>query len=325
MLKLNAVKYNFEDFTLGPLNLELKKDSIIAVMGESGCGKSTLLELIYGLRDLNEGQIFWNDKKVLGPAYNLVPGAKNMNYLAQHDQLMPYSSVASNIQKFISRQEPKKSNQVTSGLLDLIDMKDYRGREVKTLSGGQKQRVALAQILASRPQLLLLDEPFNFIDTFQRVKLRRHILDYLKREKIPCIYATHDSADVLGFADKILVLKNGIKMAFEKTEQLFKTPETFYTASLFGEVNLCEAQLFDPEKKGGLMLYPEDIQRSKKKGVQAEVKKCYFQGSQYLIEAKILKTRQIINFISEKKLKFKAKIELELRDKNLIDYRLVKN
>ena len=73
------------------------------------------------------------------------------------------------------------------------------------------------------------------------------------------------------------------------------------------------------------MLYPEDIQRSKKKGVQAEVKKCYFQGSQYLIEAKILKTRQIINFISEKKLKFKAKIELELRDKNLIDYRLVKN
>jgi len=97
MLQVKNVTFSYSDsITLNNIDFSVKKGKNLAVIGESGCGKSTLLKLIYGLYDLNEGQLFWNDIEILGPKYNLIPGMDFMKYLAQDFDLMPFITVAEN-------------------------------------------------------------------------------------------------------------------------------------------------------------------------------------------------------------------------------------
>ena len=102
MLKVNdiAFAYSKDKPLLKDINFSLNKGEHLCVMGESGCGKSTLLKVVYGLLDLHEGSIFWNDDQVLGPAHHLIPGMKNFKYVAQDFDLMPYTTVSDNISKF---------------------------------------------------------------------------------------------------------------------------------------------------------------------------------------------------------------------------------
>jgi ABC-type spermidine/putrescine transport systems, ATPase components len=207
------------------MSLSLKKGQFLCVMGESGCGKSTLLKAIYGLVDLQKGAIFWDNVKVLGPEFNLVPGFADFKYVAQDFDLMPYISVSENIKKFLSRFYPEESERRTQELLEVIDLQAFANTKVKHLSGGQKQRVAIARALAKEPQLILLDEPFGQIDNFKKNTLRRKVFSYLKRKNIACIIATHDKDDALSFADKLIVIKNHKIIANGTPETIYKAPE----------------------------------------------------------------------------------------------------
>ena len=104
MLQVKNISFSYSDKTIiQEVSFIIEKGKNLAVIGESGCGKSTLLKLIYGLYDLNEGQIFWNQKEVLGPKFHLIPGVENMKYLAQDFDLMPFITVAENVGKFLSK------------------------------------------------------------------------------------------------------------------------------------------------------------------------------------------------------------------------------
>ena len=101
MLQVSDLSFSYSDsFAINKLNFSIKKGTILAVIGESGCGKSTLLKLIYGLYDLNHGAIMWNEKQVLGPKFQIIPGTDWMKYLAQDFDLMPFTTVAENIGSF---------------------------------------------------------------------------------------------------------------------------------------------------------------------------------------------------------------------------------
>ncbi len=103
MLQVQNISFGYnEKPVLKNINFTIEKGQNIAVIGESGCGKSTLLKLIYGLYDLDEGAISWEDKKVTGPKFNLVPGMPFIKYLSQDFDLMPYTTVAENVGKFLS-------------------------------------------------------------------------------------------------------------------------------------------------------------------------------------------------------------------------------
>src|SRR5688572_22648782 len=103
MLQVKTISFGYtEKQIIHNIALTIPKGKNVAVLGESGCGKSTLLKLIYGLYDLDEGHIFWNETEVLGPKFNLVPGMPFMKYLAQDFDLMPYVTVAENVGKFLS-------------------------------------------------------------------------------------------------------------------------------------------------------------------------------------------------------------------------------
>ena len=279
---------------LSNISFNLKEGQHLCVMGESGSGKSTLLKAIYGLLDLKKGSIYWKNQEVLGPAFHLVPGMSFFKYVAQDFDLMPYTSVAENIGKFLSRFYPEEKEQRTKELLEVIEMSSFANEKVKTLSGGQQQRVAIARALAKEPELILLDEPFGQIDNFKKNSLRRKLFSYLKEKNISCIVATHDGDDALSFADQMMVIKNKKVIAFDSPKNLYKSPPEHYVAALFDDVN----ELYiDGEKK---LIYPHQIQASKDSLHKVIVKKSFFKGSFWLIEATF--NSQVIFFQNTKHL-----------------------
>ncbi|TQD40675.1 ABC transporter ATP-binding protein [Haloflavibacter putidus] len=304
MLKVKNLNFAYaEKNILQNISFAVKKGEHLSIIGESGCGKSTLLKAIYGLLDLDQGEILFNDKKVLGPAYNLVPGEPEMKYLAQEEQLMPFTSVAENITEHLSRQFPKENEERLAILLEVVDMKAYANTKVKLLSGGQKQRVALAQVLAKKPELLLLDEAFNFIDNFRKNKLRRRLFSYLQKENISCIFATHDSTDLFGFADKTIVLREGKILTKNAPKNLLKNPPDFYTASLLSEVNRISSVNLKSSQNGYYLIYPQELHLRKDGFLSVKVEKSYYNGFSYFVEAILKNIQEKLYFYSENTLK----------------------
>ncbi|EHO13621.1 ABC transporter ATP-binding protein [Myroides odoratimimus] len=289
MLLLKNISFSYleEKTVINNLSLVVEKGQHVALLGESGCGKSTLLKLIYGLQDLDQGEIHWNNKQVLGPAYHLVPGIDEMRYLAQDFDLMPFTSVKENIGKYLSNFYMEEKEHRIKELLTLVDLDDYADVKVKHLSGGQQQRVAIARVLALEPEILLLDEPFSHIDYSRRSLLRRNLFAYLKEKGITCIVATHDSIDALSFADETIVLKDGELVDMGETKDVYEFPLNKYVASLFGEVNELYISDFTTsfEEDELLLIYPHQLMLSKQKGqIEVEVLESYFKGDGYMIK-----------------------------------------
>ena len=281
MLKIQSITFSYlKEQTISESSFSLQKGNTLAIIGESGCGKSTLLKLIYGLHDLNQGQIFWNDVEVLGPKFHLIPGMDFMKYLAQDFDLMPYITVAENVGKYLSNIDSEKKWNRVKELLAIVEMEDFFDVKAKNLSGGQMQRVAIARVLAHEPEVLLLDEPFSHIDNFRKNSLRRKLFAYLKEKQITCLVATHDSTDVLSFADEVLVMKQGEIIEKETPENIYKNPKSKYIASLFGDVSelVIEGKI--------QLVFPHQLKVVTKSEIEVEVLNSYFRGNQYLVEAK---------------------------------------
>jgi len=321
MLKLKNVSFAYaEETVLKNIGFTLEKGENLSVIGESGCGKSTLLKLIYGLLH-TDGKIFWGEKELLGPNFNLVPGEAFIKYLAQDFDLMLPLSVADNVGKHLSNQYPKQKKNRIKELLEVVEMTELADKKAKLLSGGQQQRVALARALAKQPELLLLDEPFSHIDHFRKNNLRRRLFAYLKENNIACIVATHDSTDALSFADKTIVLKNTKIYAENSPSELYRNPPNKYVASLFGDVNelmLKELRAEESSRKK-VILYPEEIKLTQKSGIKATVKKSWFKGENWLIEAELDGKTIYFNHLQE--LKEEKKVNLKVSEK-LIESRL---
>ena len=283
MLKVSQVYFSYQqdNLILKDISFQLKEGEHLCIMGESGSGKSTLLKAIYGLLDLNNGDIYWKDEQVLGPAHHLVPGMEFFKYVPQNFDLMPYTTVSENIQKFLSRFFPEESQKRTVELLEVIEMSEFADVKVKNLSGGQQQRVAIARALAKEPQLILLDEPFSQIDNFKKNSLRRKLFAYLKQKNISCIVATHDGNDALSFADSMMVIKDNQILAYGTPQHLYNRKNDVYIASLFDDVSSVSIN-------GNVHLfYPKDIKITDKSEYKVTVKQSYFKGVFWLIEAEL--------------------------------------
>jgi ABC-type Fe3+/spermidine/putrescine transport system ATPase subunit len=289
MLQVQNISFGYaERRVIHNINFTIEKAQNIAVIGESGCGKSTLLKLIYGLYDLDEGNIIWNETEVLGPKYNLVPGMSFAKYLSQDFDLMPYTTVAENVGKFLSNVFPEQKKERVQELLEIVEMTEYADVKTKYLSGGQQQRVALARVLALEPEILLLDEPFSHIDNFRKNALRRNLFAYLKSKGVTVIVATHDSTDALSFADETIVLQDGKIVDKAGSLSLYSNPINKYVASLFGEVNELKLSHLVAVEEGDdeiILLYPHQLKVVDNGLMEVIVKQSYFKGSHYLIKA----------------------------------------
>ncbi|MEM9679737.1 MAG: ABC transporter ATP-binding protein [Bacteroidota bacterium] len=277
MLKVNNISFAYDkEIILNDLTFSVDKGEHLSVIGESGSGKSTLLKLIYGEYDLDQGHLFWNAIEILGPSYNLVVGYDFTKHVSQEFDLMPFTSVAENIGKFLSNFYPEEKQQRIQELIKVVELEAFADTKVKLLSGGQKQRVALARALAKSPELLLLDEPFSHIDNFKKQSLRRKLFRYLKDNQVTCIVATHDKDDVLGFSDQMIVLHDANIIAKDTPEALYQSPKLPLIASFFGEFSIIEPY--------GI-LYANQISIVEQSDLNAVVLSSYFKGDHVLIEA----------------------------------------
>jgi ABC-type Fe3+/spermidine/putrescine transport system ATPase subunit len=316
MLAIKNISFTYiEKPVIENVSFDIAKGQNIAIIGESGCGKSTLLKLLYGLYDLAEGEIFYNEKRILGPKYNLIPGEDYIKYLAQDFDLMPYITVEENVGKFLSNIYKDKKKARINELLEMVEMTEFAKVKAKYLSGGQQQRVALARVLALEPEILLLDEPFSQIDSFRKNSLRRNLFKYFKEKQITCIIATHDSTDALSFSDETIVLQNGQLIAKGSSRELYENPPSFYVASLFGEVNELKQSLFiDMEDTDDiLLLYPHQLKVVEDGKMKAIVKQCYFKGSHYLVKAGF--ERKAIFFEHDSELGLNQEVTLSIAQK----------
>ena len=278
MLRVENLSFSYDKLpVLASIDLRIQRGEHVAIIGESGCGKSTLLKLMYGLMDLEQGEIFWEDEPILGPAFNLVPGMPFMKYLSQDFDLMPFISVEENIGKYLSNFYPEEKKKRTAELIKVVELESVAKTKVKLLSGGQMQRVALARSLAKQPEILLLDEPFSHIDNFKKQSLRRNIFSYLKEKNIACIVATHDKNDVLGFADQMMLLDKKVIVVKDTPETLYKDPKTPLMASFFEEFNVINDEI----------IYAHELTVVQSSPLKAKVITSYFNGRNYLIKTKL--------------------------------------
>ncbi|MCO6051874.1 ATP-binding cassette domain-containing protein [Mesorhizobium sp. RP14(2022)] len=198
-IRLAGVSKSFgETEVLRRFDLHIPAGQFVAVVGRSGGGKSTLLRLVSGLDQPSGGRVMIGERAVtsLDPAVRL---------LFQEARLVPWQRVVENVG--IARGE----NWRERALQALRDVGlDGRGDEwPSVLSGGQRQRVALARALVSRPNILLLDEPFGALDALTRIEMHR-LLDGIWRERgFTTVLITHDVAEAVALADRVIVLREG--------------------------------------------------------------------------------------------------------------------
>ena len=283
----------------------------MAIIGESGSGKTTLLKLISGEYDLFSGKIFWNGKQILGPSFNLIPGYDFMKTVSQEFDLMPFVSVEESVGRYLSNFFPEQKIKRTEEVLEVVGLNDYSRTPLTQLSGGQKQRVALARALAKAPEVLLLDEPFSHIDSFKKQQLRRALFKYLRDQGISVIVATHDKQDVLGFAEKMLVLDEGKAIAMDSPEELFRNPPNTAIASFFAEYNLLPSHLLgNQDNSEDLIVYAHQIRISQNPQLIAKIIQSRFNGFNFFNEA-IFDGRELF-FYSDEKLDSGLEIGLEI-------------
>lgn len=205
----------------------------IAIAGETGSGKSTLLQTIAGLVQPSAGRITFEDQQVIGPHDKLVPGHPGIAYLSQHYDLPHFLRVEQ-----VLRYANTLQGDEADTLYEVCRISHLAQRKTHQLSGGERQRIALARLLSTWPDLLLLDEPYSNLDKGHKTLLQEVIHDITERLAITCILISHDPHDTLSWADRILVLKGGRLVQQGTPEQVYRQPTDAYTAGLFGDFNL---------------------------------------------------------------------------------------
>lgn len=186
-------------YVLQGLDLHAAAGQFLAIVGRSGCGKSTLLRLLAGLDQPDAGQICFAAR----PAAQARQAARLM---FQEPRLLPWASVIANVEVGLGGGGGRER---ALAALASVGLADRAGEWPSILSGGQKQRVALARALVSQPRLLALDEPLGALDALTRIEMQQLLEAVWQRERFTAVLVTHDVAEAVMLADRILVLEGG--------------------------------------------------------------------------------------------------------------------
>jgi ABC-type sugar transport system ATPase subunit len=284
-----------ENLVLKDISFTQQELQNLVIAGETGSGKSTLLQIIAGLIQADTGMVLFDNKRVRGPAEELVPGHPGIAYLSQQFELPQFLRVEQ-VLRYANKLGPAEAQ----ALFGVCHIDHLLNRKTNQLSGGERQRIALARLLLSRPRLLLLDEPFSNLDMAHKQILKAVVRDIGERLEISCILVSHDPLDTLSWADEILVLQAGQILQKGNPEQIYRQPVNEYVAGLFGSYNLVSratAQALAPlpgtlQRGKKIMIRPENLQLTTagQQGLMGKVNQVTFFGSYYEIEVALADT-----------------------------------
>lgn len=200
LLKIKNLKKNYhtpkeEIEAIEDFSFDLCENEFVAIVGPSGCGKSTILSILSGIENMSSGDI------------------KNLNnssigYMLQSDNLFEWRTILENclLGLEINDKLNEENKKYVLSLLETYGLKDFINSYPSNLSGGMRQRASLIRTLATRPDILLMDEPFSALDYQTRLAVSDDVFNIIKKEKKSVIMVTHDIAEAISMADKVIVL-----------------------------------------------------------------------------------------------------------------------
>ena len=241
-LTLRGLSKRFDgQLAVDDMNLQAKPGELIVLLGPSGCGKTTTLRMIAGFLTVSAGDILLDGESILDlPAYR-----RDMGIVFQSYALFPHMSVARNVRFGLEmrRMPDAAAAGRVAEMLRLVKLEDFADRLPRSLSGGQQQRVALARALAIHPRLLLLDEPLSNLDAALRQDMAREIRILQRDGGITTLVVTHDQAEAMAMADRLVVMRDGRVEQIGRQEDLYTRPATPFVAGFIGHSNILRGRL----------------------------------------------------------------------------------
>ena len=219
----------------------------VALVGPSGSGKTTLLRTLAGFLSPTEGRIRIGDETVAGPEGVVPPERRGLGMVFQQHAVWPHWNVGRNVDYPLRRMRMPRAErrQRVEETLELVGLSGYASRDPATLSGGQRQRVALARALAGRPSVLLLDEALSALDEPLRDALRLELHSLTRDLGLTVIHVTHDRAEALALADRVVVLDRGRIQQVGTPDELVHDPASAFIARFLSDATLVDGVIDD--------------------------------------------------------------------------------
>ena len=240
-LELKGLTKEFGTFkAVDQVDLTIEHGEFVCLLGPSGCGKTTTLRLVAGFLEPDGGEIRVGDKTVSSKSKSLPPEKRNMTMVFQSYAVWPHMTVSENIAYGLRMKRTPRAETTdrVNALLEAAQLQVQSKRYPSELSGGQQQRVALARALAPKPDILLLDEPLSNLDANLREDMRFEIRRLHDRYQYTSIYVTHDQAEAMAMADRIVIMNAGRIEQIGTPEEVYERPASEFVARFIGSANV---------------------------------------------------------------------------------------
>lgn len=258
-VKLRSVTKKYGSFTaVENLTLDIPAGYYCCLLGPSGCGKTTALRMIAGHEEVTSGDILIGDRRV-----NDIPAAKrNTSMMFQSYALFPHKSIWENVEFGLKmRQLPDQERRTRVGeMLEMVGLSHVAERKPNMLSGGQQQRIALARALATRPQVLMLDEPLSALDENLRVRMRTELRRIQKQFGMTFIQVTHHVEEAFSLSDMVVVMTHGHIDQVATPSELFNTPASQFVAKFMGDNNIFTGKVVNSVADASLDLIQLEVE-----------------------------------------------------------------
>lgn len=239
---LKNIRKSFRDSDIiRDVSLTINDGECTVLVGPSGCGKSTILRLICGLEDVDSGEVYIGDRLV----NDVPPASRGIAMVFQSYALYPHMTVYENMAFALQVRKLKKheiENRVVTAA-KILKIDHLLHRKPKELSGGQRQRVAIGRAIVRKPYAFLFDEPLSNLDCALRCQMRYELAKLKAQLKTTMVYVTHDQAEAMTLADKIVVMHDGIVEQVGTPLELYYSPVNIFVAKFIGasEMNILDA------------------------------------------------------------------------------------
>ncbi|WP_440055305.1 ABC transporter ATP-binding protein [Pseudoalteromonas sp. T1lg65] len=332
-LEIDNLCYSYDGHqVVNQLNLQVKQNEIVCLLGASGCGKTTTLKAIAGLIQPEQGKVIILGKTMSHGRSFIAPQHRNIGMMFQDYALFPHLNVADNIAFGLKEKSKRVRAERVTEMLELIKLTPFAERFPHELSGGQQQRVAIARALAYRPNLLLLDEPFSNIDAQVRFQLINEIRAIIKSQQVSAIFVSHSKDEAFAFADRLAIMDKGQIAQVGDPQLLFQRPNCKMVAEFLGQGIYLDAErkndsivitrfgeiasltsLADTKASGQVYLRPQHLELDNNASAVVDVLHERFMGTEYIYRISADGQELEIPHPADKPLDLNAPISLKIK------------
>lgn len=316
ILEVEDIECRFDtESVVRGLSMRIRSGAVVCLLGPSGCGKTTVLRAIAGFHPVHRGLVRLRGQVVSEPGYGVAPEQRHVGMVFQDYALFPHLSILQNTVFGVASLSRRDRRKLGIELLELVGLEGLANRYPHELSGGQQQRVAVARALATKPDLILLDEPFSNLDVELRERLSDQVHAILKSQGISGIMVTHDQHEAFAMGEQVGVMHKGRILQWDSPFNLYHDPAERFIADFIGQGCFVSATLKTPDtletdlgliqadraflwKPGAsldVLLRPDDIIPDQDSPLRAAVVKKAFKGAETLYTLRFMNGIELLS------------------------------